>query len=493
MSNKLNVGWYTRDGDLQFFTKVSKKLQVDEQAITNHYVCHTRSEQKTLQNQFNVHAKVLGEYLQKSFTHDANDINQEYKDLVTKYPFVPMRKLVWGDMYELNRNDDELIRDIVAHFRFFEEFCVENEIKIVVSEGPGILATNILWTVCHQLDILFVEYTPVGLPGRKNFRTTWEDGIHNIDDIIKKVRMDKSSDIYHQAEEYLETLQNKYTPPPYVGIDLNTGKKIEPNQSYWRFPRKKIGFLTILKAYGRALERQKNNNYYLSNRNVFQPYLKWIITGIRQRRLKYSKLFTNQDTLVKGRYFFFPLHILHEWCDYPWMGPRYHKIDEVIGMVSDSLPLGYQLVLKEHPALFPEKSIDFYKRLTGIRNVILVGPAENTHNLIKNSAGVVTLGGTSGWEAFLIGKPVYLLADAWYRNFPGIIRVNTVFELVASLQIHKQALLPEREAKMKIIYALYQSSFPANHYPIVDINSDWNITQCTEAFKKLIIEEYTSE
>jgi hypothetical protein len=493
MSAKINIGWYTRDGDLEYFAKVSKKLLVEDHEIKSHYICHTRAEYKTLQNQFDVFADVLGDYTHDISISDKDDIKHELNRIRNQYPFMPMRKLVWGDMYELNRSDRELAIDIVSHFKFFEKFCIENKIKVIVSEGPGILATNILWTICHKHDILFVEYTPVGLPGRKNFRTSWEDGIHGIDAIISNVQVDESSDYYHKAEEYLDTIKSKYTPPPYVGIDLNTGKKIKANQSYWSFPKKSIGLSTIFKAYGRAVDRRNNNNYYLSKRKVFQPYLKWITTGFRHKRLKYSKLFANQKSLKTGKYFFFPLHILHEWCDYPWMGPRYNKIDEVIGMVSDSLPLGYQLVVKEHPALFPEKSIKFYKKLKSIRNVILLGPSENTHSIIKNSAGVVTLGSTSGWESFLIGKPVYLLADSWYRNFPGVKRVENIFQLVTLLQNHDQVILPERAEKLKIIYSLFQSSFPAKHYPIVEINSEWNVAQSSTAIGELIAVEFGNE
>ncbi len=489
MKSKMNIGWYTRDGDLEFFAKVSKNLQIEDHDIRSHYICHTHGEDQVLQDRFDIFADVLGNYIQDFDRNDELDIESELNRLSVKYPFVPMRKLVWGDMYELNRNDQDLAIDIVAHFTFFEKFCTENGINVFVSEGPGILATNILWTVCHLLDILFVEYTPVGLPGRKNFRTTWQDGIHKINEVIENVHIDKLTDNYKMAEEYLEAIQHRIKPPPYVGIDLNTGEKIKSNQSYWRFPKKDISVSTLFKVFRRASNRQTNKNYYLAKRNVLGPYLKWITTGFRQKYLEYGKIFANQKSLKKGKYFLFPLHILHEWCDYPWMGPQYHKIDEMVGMVSDALPLGYQLVVKEHPALFPEKTIRFYKKLKSIRSVILLGPSENTHSLIKNSAGVITFGSTSGWESFLIGKPVFLLADSWYRHFPGIRRVDNLFDLVSLLQNHDQLVLPDREEKLKIIYSLYESSFPAKHYPIVDINSEWNITQCSTALGEFIAAE----
>ena len=491
--NQVSIGWYTRDGDLEFFTKVSKELQVSETQVENHYICHTRKEQKTLQSQFNVQATVLGDYIEDFHDNENIDVDQELKELENNYHFMPLRKLAWADMYELNRSDQEIASDIIAHFKFFEKFCSERHIKVIVSEGPGILAASVLWTVCKRNNILFIEYTPIGLPGRKNFRTSWEDGIFNLEDHLLNVQIDKSSDLFTKSKTYLKSMQTTYTPPPYVGIDLNTGRKIKTGESYWKFPKKKLRLKTITESYSRALKRRRDNNYYLSNKNVLLPYAKWALTAVRQKLLSNSRLFSSASILNGKKYFFFPLHVLHEWCDYPWMGPAYNKIDEVIGMISDSLPLGFNVVVKEHPALFPEKPIPFYRKIKQIRNVILLGPAEDTHEIVLNSAGVITLGGTSGWEAFLIGKPVFLLADSWYRSFLGIKRIHTVFDLVSALQNYQDIELPSMKEKLRIIYTLYEISFPAKHYPITEINSNWNISQCASALSELIFQEFGYE
>ena len=46
--------------------------------------------------------------------------------------------------------------------------------------------------------------------------------------------------------------------------------------------------------------------------------------------------------------------------------------------------------------------------------------------LIDNSQAVATITGTSGWEAALRRKPALVFGHAWYRDCPGVYRVNSV-------------------------------------------------------------------
>ncbi|MDA0582375.1 capsular biosynthesis protein, partial [Acinetobacter baumannii] len=44
--------------------------------------------------------------------------------------------------------------------------------------------------------------------------------------------------------------------------------------------------------------------------------------------------------------------------------------------------------------------------------------------LIKYSAGVITVNSTAGYEALILGKPVYLLGNVFYQNFSNVIRLE---------------------------------------------------------------------
>ncbi len=473
MKNRLNIAWYTRDGDLDFFVKISKKIALENVEIEQFYVCHTISEREKLESVYNVTPTVLGNFYSERIDNIGGDLEELKKQYETRYNSVPLRQIAWSEMFELGESDDVLLPRIIVHFEFWEKYLKQNEIDVIISEGPGVLTASVLWSVCKTMGIHFIEFTPVGLPGRKNFRTTWKDSIEGIDDAILNSGIDKSSENYSEAVKYYEKMNTTPEKPPYVGIDLISGEKIGKQKSYYKYPgipsiKKLAGFYSKIKS------RRLKNNYYLKG-NYMTKYKKWLLSFFRLKYINFSGVFEKYHPHNQENYFLFPLHILNEWCDYTWMGLRYPNIIELIRECAACLPFNTKLYVKEHPSLFPEKSIKFYKALKKIRNVKLLSPYEDTFSLTKNCRGVLTLGGTTGWEAFLIGKPVILLADNWYKNFPGIMKVSNHYELSEILQQPEKLTLPDKEEIIRIIYILRIISFEGAHYPQVLMYADENI------------------
>mgnify|MGYP001318539846 CR=1 FL=1 len=170
------------------------------------------------------------------------------------------------------------------------------------------------------------------------------------------------------------------------------------------------------------------------------------------------------------------------------MGLNYPHVSMLIEKIALCLPIGNKLYVKEHPSLFPHKSINFYKRIKSIPNVKLVGPFENNFKLIKKSRGVLTMGATTGWEAFIIGKPVLIFCNVWYRNLEGIFKVGTEFELAKILQEIESLNLPNSDYKKKVIYTLFKISFKAEHYPLNRMTSDKNIERVANRISKYVLE-----
>src|SRR5690606_14178885 len=85
----------------------------------------------------------------------------------------------------------------------------------------------------------------------------------------------------------------------------------------------------------------------------------------------------------------------------------------------------------------------FFKRLSQLKNVVLVSTDVDTYQLIKNSVFVATITGTVGWEAITGGKNVLVFGwGVWYKTFPGVFSFNDGFDFfkVASNRIDAQEL-----------------------------------------------------
>ncbi|MSU75699.1 MAG: hypothetical protein EXS55_04265 [Candidatus Magasanikbacteria bacterium] len=106
----------------------------------------------------------------------------------------------------------------------------------------------------------------------------------------------------------------------------------------------------------------------------------------------------------------------------------------VAEIVSAALPPNWIIYVKEHPIQWLRIGIDYssnrypgyYKKLAAIPNVQVVPVETNTYELNNKSEAVVTVTGSPGLEALLRSKPVIIFGYPWYKDCPGVFRVNSV-------------------------------------------------------------------
>ena len=110
---------------------------------------------------------------------------------------------------------------------------------------------------------------------------------------------------------------------------------------------------------------------------------------------------------------------------------EFQVLDEasVICNIAKNIPFGSFLYVKEHPSAVGLNDKRFYRLLSYVPNVILVSHKYCTKNLIKKSIGIITLTGTVGFEALLMGKPVYVLGETEYLFHPNAFKLNSFSDI----------------------------------------------------------------
>jgi hypothetical protein len=102
----------------------------------------------------------------------------------------------------------------------------------------------------------------------------------------------------------------------------------------------------------------------------------------------------------------------------------------IIKMISDNLPDGANIYIKEHPVVFSflkkknlrqnwyfflslsrYRSKNFYKELLKIPNVKILSMNSTSEKLVKNSVGIATINGTVSLEAAIEQKPILIFGD----------------------------------------------------------------------------------
>lgn len=477
-----NIGWYTRNGHLDFLARLSQRLKGNGNNISSYYVCNSKAQQDVLNRKYNIMPWVLSDFLvqRKDFFHISKDILREYEK---DYDIIPLRRLLWSEMFEKKLSEEKMIFHLIAHFEFWENFLIENNIEGMVSERPSILSTSILWVLCKKYNIQFLDFINIGIDGRIVFTSSWYGDIDHFREEYNRTIVKKDTHEYEKAIKYLDKMTTKPEKPEYILKNLTTGKIIKGNKLYISLP--KIGnIFTLPKRLKNSITRRQ---YYIGA-TIYQSLALFIVTYFKSLVHRLINIFEKDIDLSKKSYFIFPLHALHEWSDYPWMGLRYSNTIALIQEIASCLPLEYQLYVKEHTTNFPEKSFSFYRYIKKIPQVRLIDRHEDTYKLITNSEGIITLGGTMGWEAFLMGKPVVILGKAWYRHCPGIFMSPNNENLVELLQKIKNLPIATEEEKIKAIIALNKLSFKAERYPVKNLITPENIEKYMEPFESWLIE-----
>ena len=132
-------------------------------------------------------------------------------------------------------------------------------------------------------------------------------------------------------------------------------------------------------------------------------------------------------------YIYVPLQFQPERTTSP-QGEAYHDQILAIETIAASVPSGWEIFVKEHPSqwhLRHKTSYNsvrwrgYYERLSRIPRVRVVPVDTNSYTLIDKAKTVSVVTGTAGWEAIVREKQVLVFGYVWYRDCPGVHRVQS--------------------------------------------------------------------
>ena len=204
--------------------------------------------------------------------------------------------------------------------------------------------------------------------------------------IIKKIT-DKKSNV---------SFINKFRGLMKYLLDFNSNDEYSNFMYYGRSK-----FKVVKDAFSLELKRNKNHRFLQkvseSSPNLKNPYIYYpMAIDEEQNILHYAPYFTNQI--------------------------------EVIRHIAKSMPINYSLYVKEHIAakLRGWHDADYYKQIMDIPNVILIDPQFNHNELLKNSELLITIRGTSSFQALKYAKPVILFGEYPIEIMPSVFRVDSI-------------------------------------------------------------------
>lgn len=240
---------------------------------------------------------------------------------------------------------------------------------------------------------------------------------------------------------------------------------------FWSKNRKKVTLIDVAKTiYDRLkyriipiLKNQKINNP--------KPILQNIVAAVRgyitSRTQRHFYTIFSSEALGNTKYVYYPMHQEPEFVLNTRATSWFNQIN-TIQLLSHNLPAGYRLIVKEHRYNYLRRPTRYLKEIRMLRNVDLVDPYDDQFKYITNADLVVTVNGTTGFEALMLEKPVITLSRTFYDVLDlahKVDDINRIGEVILALLSEPRPCNDSKERIARLMDAEKIATFSIDDHP----------------------------
>ncbi len=323
--------------------------------------------------------------------------------------------LYFRNFYKFTRND--ILSILEQECRFFEKILDEVKPDFFFTRLPSLHHQELIYEMCKNsgVKIIAMNYTIIGKKCMLSQDHQKLDHVTRLDELEHNNRSFEDLQKYIHSSDLLKQIDEKLVKPGNEVVD-----KLRSAKSYF------IDFDT-----------ENTNTHYTyygrTRTKVFSYYIKDMIQTKRRKSFIDNNLKMKLETTTP--YVYFPLHIEME-RSLLLGAPYFVNQIEVIRSIAKSLPINFNLVIKEHPgqSMRGWRSKSEYQEIMDIPNVILMHPNFPREDLYEKCALVISIAGTAGFEAACYGKPAIIFVDLNYSLLPSVQKLNNFEELPHLIQ-----------------------------------------------------------
>jgi len=409
----------------------------------------TEKPKKFFQNQNIVNFQkiwFLHDYL---LNNDTLDI--EYLRLIEKKYAINLHLIALNDRLfnELNTyhhfSHDEILLILQNEIKLFEKILDEINPDFIIMPVSHQQHNHIFYKICksRKIKILMVVDSRIGIDANKKGHVTRRYFI--------------GDDLDPYASLPVETTNS----------NSNTDTIFEKDYDY-HFLSSNKKYLKAASKFFITSDKNVNTHYSYLGRQKIKVIFK---TFAYELRKKYRSNFMNKNLATKisqdgKKYAYFPLH--QEMERALLIGaPFYINQFNHIKHIANSLPVGYKLIVKDHPEMAVRgwRSVDEMKQIMKFPNVILLHPFSNSDEIINQCDLVLSIKGSTGIEAALMKKPSIIFGEVGMYKLSNMILVTSMLELP---KIIEQALTQKISEDEIELYkkSVYENSFDFPYYEL---------------------------
>jgi hypothetical protein len=379
------------DGEVLFFIRIKGKKQYFDLYYPESFLSKfTNLSKFTTISEYELDADVL------------IDIDNQNLSEITIYDFKIIDEVVnFSEIYARCRG----LRAIHLHeawelvlkvSHFFIKFFKKNNVKLIISGTVDNYVMDLMFRFAQHFNVKCIGITDFFL--FPDYKLVTNYGENSEIRIPSKVEVDKV--VYR--------LENKVKSPLAINKQRAILNALWNGCSYYY--RYIFRFILNYKIRGK-----------LGYEYRFAPYLRHFYAP---NQLFAPTYFNNNITLSeielnRSEYIYIPLHWYPEatidyWTDEYSKADYYQLLFRVLKFFGE---LGKKVILKEHPAFYFARPISVYKQIKQFKNVILLEPYVSTQDIFNVVDDVVVWNGSTGVEAIMANKNVYVTTESYYSGF----------------------------------------------------------------------------
>ena len=445
--------------DVDFFINIANQLDSNKYKII-FYTFYGPAERKIRGANFDVFSFQSKNTLSAKVKSEKINV----KSVEKKYKIESLLDVILHERVTFNNhNESHLLAKCHIYLETLDSFLKIVKPDIVIQELGGFIAPMSFYYACKKNSIKHIFIEPMMFQGTIGFV---EDTINYSIRVNEKIR-NKSVNEY--LDRYI-TSQNAVIP-----------KKDEHHfrdatlVKFFNFSNFSKLSLKVWYKYFLGLEQE-----YDAIANHIWRNFKMLIN--RKRLTSFYQPIKNLPTFE--RYIYFPLHVP---LDFQLTVRSKEWLNQIalLEQISNFLPPGVDLWIKEHPAAIGAYSIKELDKLLKSPNVKIIHPLENSFSIIHNAFAVITINSKVGAEALMQGKPLFVLGQAFYRNHGISYDISSISELEKELTVflkNKSNLCSSNKKIQDFLNAVWAKSLPGELY----VNTSENINKFASSLIKAL-------
>ncbi len=335
------------------------------------------------------------------------DFEERYNIPLTTLAYSERVFMEYNEFYRFNTK--QILKILELECKFYEKVLSEVNPDFIFMYAPYFHHEVLFFKLCKAKNIKVLEL---------NATRFGSQGVIGFDDELKKFDEFIPTNNVRTFEELRKYFEEKHIVKQNLNVIKRTHGSIRNN----------IESAIQYFIFSDSENIKTHYTYFGRNKfNVFKNYLNDVF------RIKKRKKFIDTEfvkDVPEGNYILYPLQTEAESAlliD----SPLFVDPVDIVKKITKSMPVDYQLLVKEHPIQEARswRSVDTYKKIIETPGVIPIHPDAKITEILKKASLVITVSSSVGLDSLFYEVPSLMFAQNTYSIIPSVGKIRDVGSL----------------------------------------------------------------